>query len=113
MNRRDITGWLFVLPHLILFTVFLLAPVCYGLYLSLHRWPILATMHPWVGLANYRAALADDIFWLALRNTLWFVVLAVPFGNAVSLLLALGLNGLKRGATFYKVALYLPVIISY
>lgn len=112
MKRRDITGWLFVLPHLILFAVFLLAPVCYGLYLSMHRWPILATVHPWVGLANYRAALADDIFWLALRNTLWFVVLAVPFGNAVSLLLALGLNGLKRGATFYKVALYLPVIIS-
>jgi multiple sugar transport system permease protein len=112
MSRRDITGWLFVLPHLILFAVFLLVPVGYGLYLSLHRWPILATVHPWVGLANYRAALADDIFWLALRNTLLFVVLAVPFGNAVSLLLALGLNGLKRGATFYKVALYLPVIIS-
>jgi multiple sugar transport system permease protein len=112
MTKKDITGWLFVLPHLILFVVFLLVPVGYGLYLSLHRWHVLANVHPWVGFANYWAALTDDIFWLALRNTLLFVVLAVPFGNAVSLLLALGLNGLRRGATFYKIALYLPVIIS-
>lgn len=110
--KRDLTGWLFVLPHLLLFTVFLLAPVGYGLFLSLHRWHVLANLHPFVGLANYRAALADDIFWLALRNTLWFVVLAVPLGNAVSLGLALGLNGLRRGSAFYKIALYLPVIIS-
>jgi multiple sugar transport system permease protein len=112
MTRRDITGWLFVLPQLILFAVFLLVPVGYGLYLSLHRWHVLATTHPWVGFANYRAALNDDIFWLALRNTIWFVVLAVPLGNAVSLGLALGLNGLRRGNVFYKIALYLPVIIS-
>jgi multiple sugar transport system permease protein len=112
MTRRDITGWLFVLPQLILFAVFLLVPVGYGLYLSLHRWHVLANTHPWVGFANYRAALNDDIFWLALRNTIWFVVLAVPLGNAVSLGLALGLNGLRRGSVFYKIALYLPVIIS-
>jgi multiple sugar transport system permease protein len=112
MNRRDITGWLFVLPHLILFAVFLLVPVGYGIYLSMHRWHVLANVHPWVGLANYRAALNDDIFWLALRNTIWFVVLAVPLGNAVSLGLALGLNGLRRGNVFFKIALYLPVIIS-
>lgn len=112
MTKRDVTGWLFVLPHLLLFAVFLLSPVCYGLFLSLHHWSVLANVHPWVGLANYRAALADDIFWLALRNTIWFVVLAVPLGNAVSLLLALGLNGLRRGGAFFKIALYLPVIIS-
>lgn len=112
LRRADRIGWLFALPHLVLFAVFLLAPVGYGFYLSLHRWHVLAQDHPFVGFANYRAALADDIFWLALRNTLLFVVIAVPFGNAVSLLLALGLNGLRKASTPYKVAVYLPVVVS-
>ncbi|MDF2441104.1 MAG: multiple sugar transport system permease protein [Abditibacteriota bacterium] len=105
-------GLLFALPHLILFGTFLLAPVIYGIYISLHRWHILAKEHPLIGLANYSAALTDDIFWVALRNTVYFVVLVVPLGNLVSLLLALGLASLRRGATFYKIVYYLPVIIS-
>ena len=105
-------GPLFALPHLVLFAVFLLAPVLYGFFISLHSWHVLAKAHPLVGLANYRAALVDDIFWLALRNTAYFDVLVVPFGNLVSLLLALGLAGLRRFSTFYKVVYYLPVIIS-
>lgn len=112
--RRDDgwTGWLFALPHLILFLVFLLAPTFYGFFISLHQWHVLAKTHPFVGLANYRSALSDDIFWLALRNTAYFVVLVVPLGNLVSLLLALGLAGVRRFSTFYKVAFYIPVIIS-
>lgn len=105
-------GLLFALPHLILFFVFLLLPTLYGFYISLHKWHVLAKDHPFIGLANYQAALADDIFWLALRNTAYFVILVVPFGNLVSLLLALGLSQVKALGTFYKVAFYMPVIIS-
>ncbi|MBC7808324.1 MAG: sugar ABC transporter permease [Akkermansiaceae bacterium] len=110
--KNTLTGWLFALPHLILFTVFLLVPVVYGFWISLHNWHILAQTHPFVGFSNYRAALADDIFWVAARNTVYFVLLIVPLGNIVSLLLALGIHGLKRGATFYRVVFYLPGVIS-
>jgi multiple sugar transport system permease protein len=109
-ERRQ--GWLFALPHLVLFTVFLLIPVVYGFYISLHRWHILGKTHPFIGGANYASALHDDIFYLALTNTLYFVLLVVPVGNAVSLSLALGLSSVRRGGTFYKVAFYLPVVIS-
>ena len=106
------TGLLFAAPHLALFTLFLLLPVAYGFYISLHRWHILSPTHPFVGLENYRAALGDDLFWLALRNTAYFVLLVVPLGNLVSLVLALCLAGLRRFSTFYKVAYYVPVVIS-
>lgn len=114
VRRRDDGGaaWLFALPHLILFIVFLLAPTLYGFWISLHQWHVLAKTHPFIGLGNYGAALHDDIFWLALRNTAYFVILVVPLGNLVSLLLALGLSQVRALATFYKVAFYLPVIIS-
>jgi multiple sugar transport system permease protein len=105
-------GFLFALPHLILFSIFLLLPTLYGFYISLHRWPILAKAHPFIGFANYAAALQDDIFWIALRNTAYFVVLVVPFGNLVSLLLALGISGVRYFGSFYKVVFYLPVVIS-
>jgi multiple sugar transport system permease protein len=113
-RRRDdaLVGWLFALPHLVLFVLFLLLPVAYGFYLSLHRWHILAKSHPFLGLANYRAALEDDIFRLALWNTVYFVVLVVPLGNAVSLGLALGLSSVRRFVNFYRVAFYLPVVVS-
>ncbi|HEX5322625.1 MAG TPA: sugar ABC transporter permease [Capsulimonadaceae bacterium] len=106
-------GWLFALPHLILFAIFLLGPTLYGFYISLHRWPVLAKAHPFIGFANYQAALSDDIFWIAFRNTVYFVILAVPLGNAVSLLLAVGLSKVRGVlSTFYKVSFYVPVVIS-
>ena len=111
-KSEGLHGLMFALPHLILFVVFLLLPVLYGFFISLHSWHVLAKSHPLIGLANYRAALADDIFWIALRNTVYFVVLVVPLGNLVSLLLALGLAALPRFGTVYKVVYFLPVVIS-
>ncbi len=111
-RSENSVGLLFALPHLILFSVFLLAPTLFGFWISLHRWHVLAKTHPFVGLGNYGQAFSDDIFWIALRNTAYFVVLVVPAGNVVSLLLALGLSSLRRFQTFYKIVFYLPVIIS-
>ena len=112
-GRSDgMTGLLFALPHLVLFCLFILAPVLYGFYISLHRWHVLAKEHPLIGLGNYGAALGDDIFWIALRNTVYFVVLVVPLGNLVSLGLALALSSVRRWGTFYKIIYYLPVVIS-
>src|SRR5712692_10101808 len=111
-SKMEWSGLVFALPHLMLFVVFLLVPVLYGFFISLHSWHVLAKTHPLVGLANYRAALSDDIFWVALRNTIYFVALVVPLGNAISLLLALGLAALRRFGAFYKVAYFLPVVIS-
>ncbi|MDQ3813598.1 MAG: sugar ABC transporter permease [Armatimonadota bacterium] len=112
LHSDHISGPLFALPHLILFATFVLGPVLYGFYISLHRWHVLSKAHPFVGFSNYGAALSDDIFWVALRNTIYFVLLVVPAGNLVSLLLALGLYSVKRFRSFYTVAFYLPVVIS-
>ena len=102
----------FLLPYLTLFAIFLVGPLVYGFYLSLHEWHLLAPDKKFVGLANYGAIAQDDLFRLALSNTAWYVLLAVPLGNLVSLLLAIGLNSRIRGETFFKVAFYLPTVLS-
>jgi multiple sugar transport system permease protein len=102
----------FLLPYLLLFGTFLVGPLLYGFYLSLHDWHLLDPEKRFVGMANYRGVLQDDLFRIALMNTAYFVVLAVPLGNLTSLLIALGLNARVRGETFFKLAFYLPTVLS-
>ena len=114
MRKRNQTAAaaLFLLPYATVFTVFVLVPVLYGLYISLYKWYILAPQPEFVGLGNYKMALGDDLFRLAMWRTAFFVVMVAPIGSALSLLLAVGLNQSFRGTTFYKVAYYLPVVMS-
>lgn len=113
MRKRDgLWAGLFLSPYLLFFVVFVLSPVLYGFWISLHNWHILSRDVPFVGTANYRTALADDLFRLSLARTALFTAMIVPLGNAVSLGLAMMLNGATRGGTFYKVAYYVPVVTS-
>jgi multiple sugar transport system permease protein len=102
----------FLLPYLLLFGTFLIWPLIYGFYLSLHDWHLLDPDKRFVGLANYQGVVQDDLFRIALQNTAYYVILAVPLGNFISLLIALGLNTRVRGETFFKLAFYLPTVLS-
>jgi multiple sugar transport system permease protein len=112
-RRRDpAAAAVFLAPYGLLFLTFILAPLLYGFWISLHNWHVLSSTAPFVGLRNYAGAIRDDRFWQALWQTGYFVLLTVPMGNLVSLLLAVGLNQNFRGSTVYKVCFYLPVVTS-
>ena len=108
------SGYLFVLPYLLLFSVFLLLPLAYGLGLSFYRRELLSVVQPkFIGLANYTEALHDAYFWKALWATLRFVLLCVPFTMAAALGLAVGLSTLKgRLQTALRAAIYVPTILT-
>jgi ABC-type sugar transport system permease subunit len=78
---------------------------------STWRWDLL-TAPVFVGLRNYLELLHDSLFWLALRNTVWFVLLTLPTGVALSLALALAVNTRLRGMTLFRSAYFLPFIVS-
>ncbi|NUQ71875.1 MAG: sugar ABC transporter permease [Chthonomonadales bacterium] len=111
-TEERVTGWLFVAPYLALFTAFLAIPTLYGFYISLHDWHVLGRTRPFIGFGNYSALLRDDLFHRALLNTAIFALLTVLPGNALSLLLALGLNARVRGETLFKTLYYMPVVLS-
>jgi multiple sugar transport system permease protein len=108
------TGYLFLLPYLVLFGSFLLLPVCYGLGLSLFRWEMLSIVPPkFIGGGNYKEALTTPYFWKALGATLRFVIMTVPIVVGCALFLALGINALPRKhQTFFRAAYFFPTIIS-
>jgi multiple sugar transport system permease protein len=112
-KRQQAKGaWLFLAPFLILFTLFVLAPVVYGFWISLHNWHILSKDVPFIGLRNYSSAINDDLFRISLLRTGYFVLMVVPTSNALSLLFAIALNQKFRGTTLYKIAFYMPVLLS-
>jgi multiple sugar transport system permease protein len=65
----------------------------------------------WVGLWNFQDIFGDPLLWVALRNTLYFIFLAVPLQVLLALTLALLLNQRRRGTGLYRAAVYLPTVI--
>ena len=111
-TRRKILPFLFVTPHLIIFLIFSLIPIIYGLYISFTKWNFLGTPE-WVGLANYKEILFSTEstyyrqFMNGLKNTFLAVVLNVPPSIIVPLVLALALNVKVRGSKFFQSVFYL------
>ena len=111
---RRLSGYLFVLPYLLLFGVFLILPLFYGFGLSFFRWEMLSPAPPRpVGLGNYAEALGDDFFRKALWATFKFVVMVVPFTIVSALVIATGLSSLSRGRqSCLRAAYFLPTIVT-
>ncbi|MGB8955135.1 MAG: sugar ABC transporter permease [Tumebacillaceae bacterium] len=111
------TPFLYLSPHLIFFTIFLVLPTIYGIYLSLHNWDLLRPAK-FVGLENYLDIFfnKDSIdyveFWNAFWNTIKFVVFAVPFLIIVPLVLALAINTKTWGSSFFRAIFYAPSLFS-
>ncbi|OWQ90123.1 cytochrome C biogenesis protein [Roseateles terrae] len=102
-------------PFLILFVVFGLFPLLFSLYLSFHSWEPtsgLGAMH-WVGLDNFRFALADAWFWKSLGNTAWLAVASGVPQHLVAIPLATFLHiAFRRSRNAVVGAYFLPYITS-
>ncbi|HEY1448656.1 MAG TPA: sugar ABC transporter permease [Caulobacteraceae bacterium] len=115
--RGQRAGWLFVAPALAIIGLFFFLPAAAAFILSLTDFDIYALSDlrnlRFIGLGNYGSLLANPLFWQALRNTLYFVVLGVPLSITASLGAALLLNSrLARFKSFFRTALFAPVVTT-
>ena len=102
--------YLFISPFFLLFALFGLYPLLFSLYLSFVKWDGMTAMQ-WVGLANFRSMLDDEILWRAVWNTLIIGLLYVPPMMILAFVFAQILNShwLKMRA-FYRAAFFLPCV---
>jgi multiple sugar transport system permease protein len=115
--RLPSAAWAFVVPALLVICVFFLVPVAIAIGLSATDFDIYALADPdnlrFVGLDNYTRLVQQPLFWQALGNTLYFVVVGVPLSIALSLGAALLLHSpLARFKPFFRTALFAPVVTS-
>ena len=106
------TMYLFMLPFVVLFLVFVIAPVLTAAYLSFTYFNVLEPPR-WIGLSNFRLLFVeDDVFYqYALKNTFIFAIITGPLGYAISFTLAWFINRL-RVRQLYTLAFYTPSITS-
>jgi len=113
--RRDWSGYLFILPTLVIFTVFVVFPVLFTFYVSFHDWPLLTgpgQERAYLGLDNYRRVVTDPDFRKSFWNTVYYVGGSVPTGMLLSLAMALLLNTGLRGMTWYRTSFFTPVVTA-
>jgi multiple sugar transport system permease protein len=108
-NKREaIAGYLFIAPWLIGFLVFTAGAMIYSLYISFSNYNLATNTARPVGFDNYAQLFEDPRVGVALANTLYYVVLAVPLEIIFALVLAMLLNRVGRGAGFFRTVYYLP-----
>ena len=107
-------GWiaLFVAPNLILFSVFMLAPIAMAFGLSLFQWDLMSPPK-FVGLANFLAIPDDPRAVNSIVKTVYLVVIGVVPTVAVSFLLAVLVNARFPGIRVIRTLYLMPLVISF
>lgn len=110
VQRGGLTTLVFLLPLLIIFGVFSWTPIVEAVIMSFQK-TNLVTAPVFVGWDNFVAVFHDPVFWIAVRNTGFFALLALLFGYPIPLVAAVLMSEVKRMKGFYSVLAYLPVVI--
>jgi multiple sugar transport system permease protein len=111
-TRRTTAFYLMISPWFIVFLIFGLYPLLYGLYLSFTNFVGFNINNlRIVGLKNYINVFKDSDAMYSLWRTLYVSIIYVPISTAIGLLLALLLNRKIRGVGIYRTIFYLPSIV--
>ena len=115
MNKKaeKIMGTAFFGPALVLLTLFLFIAIILTLVFSFTDF---FTLDPqatkFVGLENYTRLFKDELFGKAFLNTIKFAIIVVPLQMGGALLLAMGINKVTHCKKYFKVAFFIPVVMS-
>lgn len=117
-------AYVFLLPNLLIFGIFVLFPMLLNIYYSMTGGTKLFPQdRPFIGLDNFRTlfdcgnyfdpnSCSQDLFWRSVFNTAWFVVFQVGGMVFFSLLTALILNRNIRARGFFRAVFFYPVLLS-
>lgn len=108
---EEMQKYLFILPALLLFSVFILVPLAGALYYSFTIWDGLATAE-WVGFRNYIRAFYDQVHRQSYLNVLLYIAGTIILEVVFGLVMAVLLNSNRRGFGFLRGLFFSPMIVS-
>ncbi|QIO24799.1 carbohydrate ABC transporter permease [Haloarcula sp. JP-L23] len=135
-DQNNLAGLLLILPNFVVFSLFLLGPVLFALFLSTQNWNVFTSSGEWawttlfgvrLPIQNYVEVLTPwpwennwaslrspsyNLWWFALRNTIAYVVVVVPTQIIGAFLLALALDMRIRGKKPLRAAYFMPVMLT-
>jgi multiple sugar transport system permease protein len=104
------TPWLFLLPAMIMFALYVVYPIIQSISLSFYEWDGLGDK-VWVGWNNYIELFDDDNFWTSLKNNIIWLVFFM-LAPVIGLAIALFLNQEVVGVRLAKSLFFFPFVIS-
>lgn len=111
-NKSDKLAYLFILPAFIIYVSVIIIPTIDSFRFSMYRWNGIGEK-VFVGFQNYTDLFFnDEVFRIALKNNVIWILLTLVFIVTISLLLALMLNEPYKGRTFFRGVFYFPSILS-
>ncbi len=109
--KENLTGYLFILPQMLIFLAFLVYPILEGIRLSFYK--INYQNESFVGFDNYAALFNDPVFFKALVNTVVFVVFIVLLTVGFALFVASAIfDKNAKYVSFIRGSYYIPVMVS-
>lgn len=116
-ERATVTPWLFLAPYLVLFAAFVVLPVVFGLWMSLHNWDYTMPVQPFVGFGNYvdlftPGSTTFELFWGSMRATGIFTLFSVPLLLVVPLGVALLMAREFPGRNLFRAVYFAPYVLG-
>jgi len=112
-NQKLYVPYLYLLPHGVLFVMFILYPIVRSFHVSFFEWGLLSPKKTFVGLGNYSELLFNDpLFWESFGHTVYYVCLTVPLLIIVPLVLAVLFKEKLLFGEFFQTSVFLPLTIS-
>lgn len=109
-KKENLQGFLFILPAMIPLLVFWILPVLLSGALSFTDWDMMSEEIGFRGLKNYTSLLGDQKFMEAMKNTLVFAVGSTIPTIVFGMLIALAMDGARKGTNIYRTIIFAPYI---
>ena len=114
LHHRWYVPYLFLLPGLALYVLWMVYPLGYEFYISFFDWKIMpGQQSEFVALDNYQQVLHDKYFWMALKNTARYTGVTVAGQMILGLALAVLVHRVFVGKRLFRAIYYVPVITSW
>lgn len=111
--KKSAVSLSFILPALILLSVFIILPFLLSFYYSFMDYNILKPKDmTFVGLDNFKKLFEDTVFKQSIFNTFKFAIFVVPLQLSVALGLALLVNNKLKGIKLFRLAFFAPTVLS-
>lgn len=110
---ENLAGYGFMTPTILVLGIFVILPILYAVFLSLHKVRLLGGVeYNFVGFGNFTRLAEDERVWISLRNTIEYVVIVVPAQTVLALILAVTLNSGIYGKNWWRILYFLPTVTS-
>lgn len=113
MEKRNLKGWLYLLPAILFLGVFMVYPLIDVFIYSFEEGFNSASGTSFgVGIYNYEYVLHDPFFLQALKNTLILVFITVPLSTLLALGISVGLSSIKKLRNLFQTVYFLPYVTN-